>query len=83
MARYGRATPLVFLAGLALCLVHIADAQVSAPAPSQMLNPAVQLTTNTSSFANGVNVLVSWTGVQNPGGAESEQDALGCWVTSH
>ena len=77
MARNGRATPLVFLAGLALCMVHIADAQVAAPAPSQMLNSAVQLTTNISSFANGVNVLVSWTGVQNPGGAASGQEALG------
>ena len=70
MAKNGRATPMLFLAGLALCLVHIADAQAAAPAPSQMLNPAVQMTTNISSFSNGVNVLVSWTGVQNPGGAE-------------
>ena len=70
MTRNSRAAPLVFLAGLALCIVHIADAQVAAPSPSQMLNAAVQLTTNISSFANGVNVLVSWTGVQNPGGAE-------------
>eukprot|EP00891_Asterochloris_glomerata_P006762 jgi/Astpho2/6762/fgenesh1_pg.00103_%23_1_t len=71
MARNSRASPLVLLASLALCIVHTADAQVAAPAPSPNLNPAVQLTTNLSSFGNGVNVLVSWTGVQNPGPADA------------